>query len=115
MKKMCAICREAKKRRRVPAPETEDKGENLYLEKLLLQGVREMVHEAVSQGIHARIPEKGEEKMTKDARKQLMLGAVTIEDLTEDEIKLIDWLADWEDSVAERFRSIVLKSRKRKK
>lgn len=52
--------------------------------------------------------------MTRDARKQLMLGAVTIEDLTEDELKLIDWLADWDDSVAERFRSI-LKSRKRRK
>ena len=34
-----------------------------------------------------------------------MLGAVTIEDLTEDELKLIDWLADWDDSVAERFRA----------
>lgn len=44
-----------------------------------------------------------------------MLGAVTIEDLTEDELKLIDWLADWDDSVAERFRSIALKSRKRRK
>lgn len=53
--------------------------------------------------------------MTRDARKQLMLGAVTIEDLTEDELKLIDWLADWDDSVAERFRSIVMKSRNRKK
>ena len=52
--------------------------------------------------------------MTRDARKQLMLEAVTI-DLTEDELKLIDWLADWDDSVAERFRSIVLKSRKRRK
>ena len=58
---------------------------------------------------------KREKEMTRDARKQLMLGAVTIEDLTEDELKLIDWLADWDDSVAERFRSIVLKSRKRRK
>ena len=62
MKKMCAICREVKKRRRVPAPETEDKGKSLYLEKLLLQGVREMVHEAVSPGIHARILEKEKRK-----------------------------------------------------
>ena len=53
--------------------------------------------------------------MTRDARKQLMLGVVTIEDLTEDELKLIDWLANWDDGVAERFRSIVLKSRKRRK
>lgn len=52
--------------------------------------------------------------MTRDARKQLMLGAVT-EDLTEDELKLIDWLADWDDSIAERFRSIVLKNRKKRK
>lgn len=52
--------------------------------------------------------------MTRDTRKQLMLGAVTIEDLTEDELKLLDWLADWEDSVAERFRSIILKSKRRK-
>lgn len=44
-----------------------------------------------------------------------MLGAVAIEELTEDELKLIDWLADWDDSVTERFRSIVLKSRKRRK
>lgn len=44
-----------------------------------------------------------------------MLGAVTIEDLTEDELKLIDWMAGWDDSVAERFQSIVLKSRKRRK
>ena len=51
--------------------------------------------------------------MTKDERKQLMLGEV--ENLTEDELKLIDWMADWDDSVAERFRSIVLKSRKRRK
>lgn len=53
--------------------------------------------------------------MTRDARKQLMLGAVTIEDLTEDELKLIDWLAGWDDNVAERFRSILLKNRKRRK
>lgn len=53
--------------------------------------------------------------MTRDARKQLMLEAVTIEDLTEDEIKLIDWMADWDNSVAQRFWSIVLKSRKRRK
>ena len=52
--------------------------------------------------------------MTRDARKQLMLGAVTIEELTEDELKLIDWLADWDDSVAERFQSIILKSKRRK-
>lgn len=52
--------------------------------------------------------------MTRDARKQLMLGAVTTEDLTEDELKLIDWLADWDDSVAERLQSIILKSKRRK-
>ena len=56
------------------------------------------------------------EKENDERRKEtVMLGAVTIEDLTEDELKLIDWLADWDDSVAERFRSIVLKSRKRRK
>lgn len=43
-----------------------------------------------------------------------MLAAVTIEDLTEDELKLIDWLSGWDDSVAERFRSIILKSKRRK-
>lgn len=62
MKKMCAICREVKKRRRVPDPETEDKGENLYIQALLLQGVRKVVHAAVSQGIHARIPKKEKRK-----------------------------------------------------
>ena len=49
--------------------------------------------------------------MTRDARFQMMLDAVPVEELTPQELKLIKWLAEWDDSVAKRFASIAGKIR----
>ena len=53
--------------------------------------------------------------MTKDARSQEMLRVVPVEELSQEELNLIRWLAEWDDSVAERFVSIVQKSKKGRK
>lgn len=49
--------------------------------------------------------------MTKDARKQEMLRAVPVEELSQEELNLIEWLAGWDYSVTERFVSILNKVR----
>ena len=45
----------------------------------------------------------------------MMLDAVPVEELTPQELKLIKWLAEWDDSVAKRFVSIAGKIGKEKK
>ena len=46
-----------------------------------------------------------------EQRYQMMLNAVPAEELTFEERKLIEWLAEWDGSVARRFVSIAKKIR----
>ena len=46
-----------------------------------------------------------------EQRYQMMLNEVPAEELTFEELKLIEWLAEWDGSVARRFVSIAEKIR----
>lgn len=49
--------------------------------------------------------------MTKDIRLKKMLRVVPAEELSQEELNLIEWLAEWDYSVTERFVSIADKIR----
>ena len=50
-----------------------------------------------------------------EQRYQMMLNAVPAEELTFEELKLIEWLAEWDGSVARRFVSIAKKIRDKRR